>query len=264
MTMESDDSSQPGREKRTATIQSVSLAARFLEILANAEGPLTLGAVARRADAGSSTAHRYMQSLVKEGLAAQDSGTGMYDLGPAALSIGIAALRRIEPVDIAARHMKNLASVSSASGGVAIWTERGPTVVRWYRSAVFSISSVGLGDVLPLDNSACGLVFQAFLPASRIEHARALQPDQFRGRPPSQERLAEIRASGRAELNSHLLPDVTGRAVAILDAQAEIACVMTTVTNLGQSESAEERNRLFDYALMAARESGTPILSAQR
>lgn len=45
----------PG-EKRSGTIQSVSIAARFLKTLANAEGELALGEVARRTGTGGSTA----------------------------------------------------------------------------------------------------------------------------------------------------------------------------------------------------------------
>src|SRR5690606_31840859 len=99
--------SKPGgaKARRSTTIQSVSIAARFLDILAKADGPLPLGEIARRAGTGTSTAHRYMQSLVREGLAAQDETTGRYDLGAAALNVGIAALRRIEPVEVAARLM---------------------------------------------------------------------------------------------------------------------------------------------------------------
>ncbi|WP_432757309.1 IclR family transcriptional regulator [Consotaella aegiceratis] len=175
---------EPPGEKRSGTIQSITIAARFLTILANAEEALALGVLARCAGTSSSTAHRYLHSLMKEGLATQDDATGRYDLGPTALSVGIAALKRIDPIEIAARHMKDLASRIAASGGVAIWSERGPTLVRWYRSAHFSISSLGLGDILPLDNTACGRVFQAFLPEGRIEMARRLQPDHFRGVPP--------------------------------------------------------------------------------
>ena len=254
-----DTQAQP--EKRSQTIQSVSIAARFLSVLANAEGPLALGAIARRADSGASSAHRYLQSLVKEGLAAQDPVSGLYDLGPAALSIGIAALKRVDPVEIAAKHMKELTSRIAASGGIAIWTERGPTVVRWYRSAYFSISTLELGDVLPIDNSACGLVFQAFLPASRVAEARRLQPAHFRGRAPKAAQLAEIRQTGRCELHGHLLPDVTGQAVAVFDAQDEIACVMTTVANLGEGASREDAEALFEAARQVARETGGRALS---
>ncbi|PTW56554.1 IclR family transcriptional regulator [Breoghania corrubedonensis] len=243
-------------EKRPGTIQSVAIATRFLELLANAEEPLTLGTLAKRAGTGGSTAHRYLQSLVQEGLAAQDPASGHYNLGPTALSIGIAALKRIEPVDVAARHMKSLVEKSPASGGVAIWTDRGPTLVRWYRSAYFTISSLGLGDVLPLDNTACGLMFQAFLPNDHVERARSLQPRHFRGTKPKLAILEEIRRTCRADLTSHLLPDITGQAVPVFDAQQQIACVMTTVTNLGQKQGPQEALNLLATARVVARETG--------
>lgn len=243
-------------QKRTGNIQSVSIATRFLNILANAAEPMALGRIAREAGTGSPTAHRYLQSLVKEGLAMQDPQTGFYDLGPAALSIGIAALKRIHPVEIAARHMKELASGFAASAGVAIWTERGPTVVRWYRSSLFSISSVGLGDVLPVDNSACGLVFQAFLPNSQIAMAKKLQPAHFRGKRATRGQLQDVRKTCWAELTDHLLPGITGQAVPVFDAQQELACVMTTVTNLGLMHKPEDRRALFECAKRAAMETG--------
>ncbi|RLQ85219.1 IclR family transcriptional regulator [Notoacmeibacter ruber] len=254
---EKDDlDDRPASGKRSGTINSVSVAARFLHCLANAPKPLPLGAIAEQTESGSSTAHRYMQSLIKEGLAVQDPTTGLYDLGPMALSIGIAAIRRIDGVEIASRHMKTLVSETMSSGGVAIWTERGPTLVRWYRNAYFSISSLGLGDILPIDNSACGLCFQAFLPPERIESARRLQPPHFRGRKVRAGDLEKIRHECWAELTGHLLPTITGLAVPVFDAQNEIVCVMTTVTDLGQNRSANDAATLFAHARKVALQTG--------
>lgn len=59
-------------QKRSATIQSISIAMRFLNILATAQRALPLAELAQLSRTGRSTAHRYMQSLVKEGLAVQD------------------------------------------------------------------------------------------------------------------------------------------------------------------------------------------------
>lgn len=245
--------------KRSSTIQSVSIAARFLKILANAENELALGDLARRAETGRSTAHRYLQSLVKEGLAKQDPVSGFYDLGPTALDIGIGSLRRVDAVEIAARHMKALTHDHAMSGGIAIWTERGPTLVRWYRSAYFSINPLALGDILPIDNTACGLVFQAFLPAARIEAARQQQPAHFRGSPPEPAVLEAIRRSCWAEKTSHLLSNVTGQAVPVFNAQQEIVCAVTTVTDLGQLQTAEDREALFREACRINGETGGEI-----
>lgn len=250
-------------EKRTGTIQSVSVAARFLNVLANAEKELALGEVARRTATGRSTAHRYLQSLVKEGLARQDPASGYYDLGPAALSIGIGALKRIDAVEIAARHMKALTHRHAMSGGVAIWTDRGPTLVRWYRSAYFSINPLALGDILPIDNTACGHVYQAFLPPARIEAARRKQPDHFRGAAPKADVLEGVRRACWSEMTSHLLSNVTGQAAPVFDAQQEIVCVVTTVTDLGQIKSEKDRQALFDEALLINAATGGRLIDGR-
>ncbi|TBU98684.1 IclR family transcriptional regulator [Stutzerimonas kirkiae] len=253
------------REKRSGTIQSVSIAARFLKVLANAEHELALGEIARRTGTGGSTAHRYLQSLVKEGLAKQDPVSALYDLGPTALSIGIGALKRVDAVEIAAQHMKSLAHQHAISSGVTIWTERGPTLVRWYRSAYFSINPLALGDILPIDNTACGLVFQAFLPEASIEAARQQQPAHFRGTPPDRATLDEVRRLYRAELVSHLLSNVTGQAAPVFDAQREVVCVLTTVTDLGQLQAPEDRDALFHEAILINRStSGLDLAASDR
>lgn len=251
-------------QKRSSTIQSVSIAAEFMKVLANAENALPLGEVAKRAHSSGSKAHRYLQSLIKEGLAKQDRITGRYSLGPAALSIGISALKQVDAVEIAAQHMKNLTDESSMSGGVAIWTERGPTLVRWYRSAVFSVNSLALGDVLAIDNTSCGLVFQSYLSKAKIDRVRKLQPAYFRGQKPDQSTLDEIRLRGWMELTSHLLENVTGQAAPVFDAQGEIVCVMTTVADLGKIQGEDERLMLYREALKVNRQTGGHIKPAHQ
>lgn len=236
-----DDETKAPHPKRSSTIQSISIATRFLTIMATADRALPLAELAQRAGTGRSTAHRYMQSLVKEGLASQDPISSHYDLGPAALGIGIAALNRIDAVEIAGQQMKLLAESRAMSGGVAIWTERGPTLVRWYRSAGFAITPLGLGDILPVDNTACGLVCQAYLPAAQIDVARRNQPAHFRGPRPDPALIARTRAEAWAEMTNHLLSNVTGQAAPILDAQGELVCVVTTVTDLGRLETEDDR-----------------------
>lgn len=258
--MNDENNNEDGGEadKRSGVIQSVSIAARFLGILAQSESALPLGELARRAKSGRSTAHRYMQSLVREGLVAQDQVTGAYDLGPSALSLGISALRRISPVEVAARHMKSLATRIGASCGVAIWTDRGPTIVQWYRSSSFAISTVSLGDVLPLDNTACGLVFQAYLPADRIDAVRNLQPDAFRGARPEENLFGEIRQRGGAELDEHLFNALTGKAVPVFNAHGEIACVVTTVSFVKTAKAEKHYEALLEAGRQATIDSGLP------
>ncbi len=251
-----DEDSKGADQKRSTTIQSISIAMRFLHVMAGAERALPLGELATLTRTGRSTAHRYLQSLVKEGLAVQDPVSSHYDLGPAALSIGIAALRRVDAVEMAGLQMKQLAENHAISGGVAIWTERGPTLVRWYRSAIFAIAPLSLGDVLPIDNTACGQVFQAFLPRGAVEAARRVQPAHFSGAPVAKTVIDRVRREGWAEMTSHLLPNVTGQAAPVLDAQGELSCVITTVSDLGQLARPSDRLALQDVARLINRATG--------
>lgn len=217
---------------------------------------MTLGDLARAAGIGRSTAHRYLQSLLKEGMVQQDTASGHYDLGPMALSIGTAALKRVDAVEIASRHMRQLAQDHAVSGGVAVWTDRGPTLVRWFRSAYLAINPVGLGDVLPIDNTACGLVFQAYLPASRIETVRRNQAPFFQGQPPSPDQLQQTRLLGWAQRSNHLLPNITGQAAIILDAQQEIACAVTSFADVGSMRSGDDSHALLSAAQKINLETG--------
>ncbi|WP_323038344.1 IclR family transcriptional regulator [Gemmobacter sp.] len=255
-----DEDPEGEPQKRASTIQSISIAMRFLTIMATAERALPLGDLARAAQTGRSTAHRYLQSLVKEGLATQDPASGHYDLGAAALGIGIAALRRVDAVELAGVQMKQLAQHHAMSGGVAIWTDRGPTVVRWYRGAHFSINPLGLGDVLPIDNTACGHVFQAWLPRAQIEQVRRVQPTHFRGTPPGRAVIERVRSERWSEMTSHLLSGVTGQAAPVLDAQGELACVVTTVADLGKLNAPTDRLALQDAARLINRATGGQTL----
>lgn len=226
----------------------MSTAIRILNIIADADRPLALGEIAQRADIGPSTAHRYIQSLVEEGLTVQDGPNMPYDLGPTALRLGIAALRRIDQVEAAAREMKILCADLAISGGVAVWTRYGPTLVRWYRNEVFSVASVKLGDVLPLDNTACGYTYQAYLPEQEVAVVRDQQPASFRGSPPCPQVLQDIRKAQGYSMIGRLQAGVTGQAAAVFDAQGEVCCCMTIVAGLGFDETPSNLEALFEAA----------------
>ncbi|MGY0587814.1 MAG: IclR family transcriptional regulator [Paraglaciecola chathamensis] len=225
-------------EKQTGLVQSVSVSMRFLKVLNESDSPLPLGKIAKRAEAGASMAHRYLQTLVKEGMVSQDPATGFYDLGPQAIALGISAIRRISPIEIASEQMKLLAETTQAGCGIAIWTQRGPALIRWYKSAYFSLNPLSLGEILPLDNTACGLMFQAYMHPSAIQIARDYQPEHFSGKPPAAEQLEQIRESQFLALKSYLLPEITGQAAPVFNAQGDVVCLITSMDHLGHQPDA--------------------------
>src|SRR3569833_2047209 len=82
-------------------IQSIEVGARLLQALAGASRPQMLRDLAAAAQMPAAKAHRYLVSFARMGLVEQNTGTGLYDLGPFALDIGLAALARLEVVTAA-------------------------------------------------------------------------------------------------------------------------------------------------------------------
>ena len=79
-------------EPLRAGIQSVEVGFELLEALSQAPGALMLRDLAAAAGMSAAKAHRYLVSFQRMGLVVQDPVSTRYDLGPAALRIGLASL----------------------------------------------------------------------------------------------------------------------------------------------------------------------------
>jgi len=148
-------------------IQSIEVGAQVLRALEAGRGPMALSEVARNCAMHPAKVHRYLVSLVRAGLASQDARTGQYDLGPAARHLGMEALRRTDAESIAAAYTSRLRDQTGHTTNVAVWTEDGPIIVRWDSGTHVLPLNVRVGSVLPLLDSAVGLMFLAYLPATQ-------------------------------------------------------------------------------------------------
>lgn len=212
-------------------IQSAGIGFRVLAALAEEAGPASLTAVARRAGLSASQAHRYLASLVQSGLARQDASSGLYDLGPQAIQIGLAALAR---TDVFAITDPAIAAFTQETGRTTIVTARGPlgpTVVRWHAGRIPVLTSLAVGSVFPYLRSATGRVFLSFLDDTEVEEAvaRELAADAS----PTPIDVAAIRATIRADMcatvDELLIPGLRATAVPILDLQGRPALVATVM-----------------------------------
>jgi DNA-binding IclR family transcriptional regulator len=151
------------RKRGSRGIQSIDTGTRLLEVLEKADGPLALKELSAGADLDPSSAHRYLASFVRCGLVRQDNDS-RYDFGPLALHIGLAAVRRLEPIQLIERELPTLVKETGLTALLCVWSNRGPTVVHWQRSPTPFVTNLGLGSVLPVSRSATGTIFVAFLP----------------------------------------------------------------------------------------------------
>src|SRR5438093_12008667 len=112
--------------KERAGIQSVEVGFGLLQVLGEAAGPLMLRDLARDAGMSAAKAHRYLVSFQRMQLVVQDAATTRYDLGAAALKLGLAALERLDAVKLARERVARLMESIGHTLALAVWGNHGP------------------------------------------------------------------------------------------------------------------------------------------
>jgi IclR helix-turn-helix domain len=107
-------------------VQSITVGGRLLDGLVRAEGPLMLRELAERAGLTAGQAHAYLVSFRALGLVEQDPATGLYRLGPYALTLGLARLRRHDPLAVIWEAVPAFADAVQLMVTMSIWTDAGP------------------------------------------------------------------------------------------------------------------------------------------
>jgi DNA-binding IclR family transcriptional regulator len=220
------------KARERAGIQSVEVGFALLDVLSKAPGPLMLRDLASAASMSAAKAHRYLVSFQRLQLVVQDDASTRYDLGPAALKLGLASLSRLDAVKLARRRAADLLEQIGHTVALAVWGNQGPTVVHWEETPQAVTVNLRLGDVMPLLSSATGRCFAAFVrkeaiaPMLKEEIARAQR--QGRKDIPStlaQARalLADVRKQGVARVVDTLLPGIVGFCAPVFDADGHIA-----------------------------------------
>ncbi|HEX6978233.1 MAG TPA: IclR family transcriptional regulator [Alphaproteobacteria bacterium] len=250
-------------------IQSVEFGAQLLRALAEAPAALGLKEVAGRAGMSASKAHRYLVSLIRVGLVQQDAMTGRYDLGTLALTVGLAALGRLDPVKVGRWAAAAFRTRVDETVLIAVWGNRGPTVVGWEESSKPVTVNVRVGSVIPLLSSATGRVFLAHAPA---EHTRALveaeladlrarRPDDLDALAPDR-LVAEVRRYGLGRVDGDLLPGISALAAPIFDHAGRLSLVLTALGHHGVFDSRWDgvvATTLKEIAAAASRRLGAGV-----
>ncbi len=272
------DAALDENEPQRAGIQSVEVGFELLNALSEAPGALMLRDLAAAAGMSAAKAHRYLVSFQRMGLVVQDPVSTRYDLGPAALRLGLASLSRIDAVKLARERVAALINETGHTLAIAVWGNQGPTMVHWIEAPQTVPVTLRLGDVMPLLTSATGRCFAAFMgsegrdaqrigPMVRDELAR-LKKLPRSGLPlvdvphslqEVQSLLDDTRRRGLARVVHSLLPGVGGFCAPVFDAQGHMALglvVLGSVSTLDTDWSGAPARALLQSARQLSTDLG--------
>ena len=219
------------------SIQSVDTALCILRAMADVNRSMTLKEIAQAADMTPSNTHRYMVSFIRAHLVVQEIDTGRYDLGPAAIHIGLSAMARTDAVTVATKVLVELRTELDLPVTLAMWTPEGPTTVRWLDASQPLTVSVKVGSRSPLLTSAGGRVFLAFQNEQLIQPVLAAELKMRRGRKETKLVTMEEVSALQAEVRKRRLARVMGERVTgvhalsapVFDAHGELVLSMSVV-----------------------------------
>ena len=208
---------------------------RLVRALGATRNPLMLKDLAAAAGMPPAKAHRYLVSLSRAGLVERNSATGLYDLGPFAVELGLCALGRLSPVATAEPFLEELRQATEQTVALAVWGSRGPVIVRWLGVDSPVAATLRVGSLMPLTRSATGLAFVSFLPERMTgnlvknelaENRRAgLKP---RSRGELSAAASEVASRGYA-LTSDFIPGISGIAAPVFDHTRTMVLALITL-----------------------------------
>ncbi|MCZ4306115.1 IclR family transcriptional regulator [Zoogloeaceae bacterium G21618-S1] len=226
-------------ERDRRGIQSIEVGGTLLQALVRHGAPMMLRDLAREAGMPPAKAHPYLVSFCKLGLIEQDAATGRYGLGAFSLQVGLCALEQVEPIRAATPAVAQLADDLQLNIAIAVWGNRGPTIVRIEECNRPIHVNMRPGTVMtPLMASATGRLFAAFLPeritrplvdSELAQLGSADQPALRQSRRHVEETIAEIRQHGLARALGNPIPGINAFSAPVFDSGNHLTLALTAM-----------------------------------
>ena len=223
-----DASGQPGRVSRG--VQSVDVAARVLQALAQARRALAPGDLAALAGLPPAQAHPYLVSLTRLGLLKRDPMSGDYTPGPMTLRLALLHLDNDPAYRAAVPRVVTLARETGFCVAICTRAPQGPLVVHFERAAFPLHVNLHVGSVMSLTTTSTGRAFCAFTPQAQWPQA---WHEQMPADPAQRERfeqsLDETRTHGMSRSVNTPSPSVSSLCAPVFDTSGRLRLTLTAI-----------------------------------
>jgi DNA-binding IclR family transcriptional regulator len=243
-------------ESGSRGIQSIEVGGQLLLALAHQGQPMALKDLARDAGMTPAKAHPYLVSFGKLGLIEQEAGSGRYGLGPLALQLGLISLQQFDPVRLAGPLIEELAQLTGHTVAIAVWGNRGPTIVRIAEAPSPVHVAMRHGTVMSLRGTASGRLFAAYLPRETVLAALAEDGARDHGTARAkgaalidrefERELADVREHRISRAQDSAVQGVSAMAAPVFDGSG---AMVLSITAIGPSQTLDTR---WDGAVAAA------------
>ncbi|PRX33434.1 IclR family transcriptional regulator [Paraburkholderia sp. BL18I3N2] len=159
----------PRRTREQRGIHAMEVGGTLLQHLADAGKPVSMLGLSAATALPLNQVFTYMVSLVRTGLVRRDSTTQSFEPGPLALKLGLRALAQLHPLHKTVELAIELLKDDNHGAFVAIWTDHGPTVIRYHGPEMYLHVGLHVGSVMSIAHSSTGRLFAAFLQRQTIE-----------------------------------------------------------------------------------------------
>lgn len=248
-------------EQPRKAIQSVEIGVRVLKALIDCgKDGAHLREVAEKSGLSRSQTHRYLLAFVNTGVVEQNAQSSRYALGAFAVRLGVAALARVDPVQIAGNHLASVLEELQTTGLLSVWGSYGPTVIRWIDGGLPLMTSLHVGSVLPLQASSTGILFLTH--CSRALTRPVIVQERASGLEVSDDELerqvVQARELGYATTQGTVVPGLSALSVPVLDSGNRLVATMSVLSRVQDKHfySKPKIEKIRSAAMAASRAIG--------
>ncbi len=216
-------------------IQSIEVGLKLLRPIIEAGRPLNLKALSDAAGYAPPKAHRYLVSLIRMKLVAQEPDSGRYGLGELAFELGLAAIGLLDREGMGRAAIRDIRAATQQTACMVAWANGGATVVSMEPGTGSIFLAVRTGSILSLLRSASGRIFLAYMPSDMTKAVLKQELAENPMKPASVTALIEqVQREGISRIRDSMMVGLSAVSAPVFDHEGRLAYALTS---LGQSES---------------------------